>query len=47
MINLMKLVIGFSSQIVPKPLQTLLRVSDHHIKHTQKVLRFLELLNYF
>jgi hypothetical protein len=38
MTNLMKLVIEFSGQIVPKPLQTSLRVSDHHIKPTQKVL---------
>jgi hypothetical protein len=36
MINPMKLVIGFSSQTVPKPVQTSLRVSDHHIKSTQK-----------
>jgi hypothetical protein len=38
MINLMKLVIRFFGQIVPKPLQTLLKVSNHHIKPTQKVL---------
>jgi hypothetical protein len=43
----MKLVIGFSSQTVPKLVQTSLRVFDHHIKSTQKVLWFLELLNYF
>jgi hypothetical protein len=43
----MKLVIGFSDQTVSEPLQILLRVSDHHIKTTQKVLWFLELLNYF
>jgi hypothetical protein len=47
MINLMKLVIGFSGQTVFKPFQTSLRVSNHHIKSTQKVLLFLELLNYF
>jgi hypothetical protein len=34
----MKLVIGFSSQTVPKLFQTSHRVSDHHIKSTQKVL---------
>jgi hypothetical protein len=45
MINLMKLVIGFSGQTVPKPFQTLRRASDHHVKPTQKVLQFLELLN--
>jgi hypothetical protein len=43
----MNLVIGFSGQTVSKPLQILLRVSDHHIKSTQKVLWFLELPNYF
>jgi hypothetical protein len=46
MINLMKLVIGFSGQTMSKPLQTLLTVSSHHIKPTQKVLWFLELINY-
>jgi hypothetical protein len=30
-----------------KPFQTSLMVSDHHIKPIQKVLCFLELLNYF
>jgi hypothetical protein len=34
----MKLVIGFSGQTVSKPFQTLLRVSNHHTKPTQKVL---------
>jgi hypothetical protein len=38
MINPMKLVFRFSGQIVPKPVQTLLRVSKHHINPTQKVL---------
>jgi hypothetical protein len=32
---------------VSKSFQTSLRVSNHHIKLTQKVLGFLELLNYF
>jgi hypothetical protein len=34
----MKLVIRFSSPIVSKPFLSLLRVSDRHIKSTQKVL---------
>jgi hypothetical protein len=34
----MKLVIRFSSPILSKPFQTLLRVSDHRMKSTQKVL---------
>jgi hypothetical protein len=32
----MKLVTGFSSPTVYKSFQTSLRVSDHHIKSTQK-----------
>jgi hypothetical protein len=47
MVNLMKLVTGLFGQTVPKPLQTLLREFDHDIKPIQKVLWFLELLNYF
>jgi hypothetical protein len=38
MINPMKLVIGVFGQIVSKSFQTSLRVPDHHIKPTQKVL---------
>jgi hypothetical protein len=43
----MKLVIGFAGQTMSKLFQTSLKLSNHHIKPTQKVVRFLELLNYF